>query len=342
MNKPLPMLPLVFASLSSAAILTLATLSGCETNAATGRSQYSALSPEQEVQLGKEAAPQIIQEHGGSLADPALNSFVTAIGAKMAATTEGSNPQLPWNFTILNSDILNAFALPGGEVFISRGLMQRMTNEAQLAGVIGHEIGHVTARHTNDRIWKSTLVGGIASIGSSILTEGVGPDLGQIAPQVVQMGGETVVLRFSREDELEADKLGMRYMANVGYNPTGQRQVMQILEAAAGEPNQSEWFSTHPYPKTRIEQIDQLLSTTYASQHKSEDGYFEDRFKANVLKRLTALPPAAHPFHASDYRTTLVASPRERSLFAPPQLWCAHCRDNSTFNAMSVRAFAPY
>lgn len=336
MNKPI----LLFASLSTSVILSLTTLSGCETNAATGRSQYSALSPEQEVQLGKEAAPQIVQEHGGSLADTTLSAYVTAIGAKMAATTEGTNPQLPWNFTILNSDILNAFALPGGEVFISRGLMQRMTNEAQLAGVLGHEIGHVTARHTNDRIWKSTLVGGIASIGSSILTEGLGPDIGQIAPQVVQMGGETVVLRFSREDELEADKLGMRYMANVGYNPTGQRQVMQILEAAAGEPEQSEWFSTHPYPKTRIDQIDRLLTTTYASQHKSNDGFFEDQFRANVLKRLTALPPAAHPFAPSDYRSTLVANARERSVFAPPQLWCAHCRDSS--GTMTFSAFAPY
>ncbi|MCX5691541.1 MAG: M48 family metalloprotease, partial [Planctomycetota bacterium] len=203
---------------------------GCETNTATGKRQFVMLDRTAEIKMGVDASPQMVQENGGELKNPELNAYVTEVGSKMAATTEGQNPSLPWKFTILDSDIINAFALPGGQVFISRGLMQQMTNEAQLAGVLGHEIGHVTARHINDRMVDTQWTSIGTSVASAVLTEGVGGTVGQVAPKVLEMGGQTLVLRFGRGQELEADALGMRYMSNVKYNPTGQRQVMEILE----------------------------------------------------------------------------------------------------------------
>src|SRR5205823_502333 len=108
----------------------------------------------QEVQMGAEAMPELTKQYGGKVANTDLQTYVTGVGRKLAATTEADNPALPWEFTLLNSDVINAFALPGGKVFLTTGLAKRMTNEAQMAGVLGHECGHVTARHINDKITR--------------------------------------------------------------------------------------------------------------------------------------------------------------------------------------------
>jgi len=302
------------------ALLVLAAagmVAGCETNPATKKSQFSFLSRDQEVQMGLDAAPQMVQENGGVVQNADVAAYVTGVGAKMAAMTEGNNPSLPWKFTVLNSDIINAFALPGGQVFISKGLLVRMTNEAQMAGVLGHEIGHVTARHINDRAWQTTLVSGVASVSASVLSEGVGGNIGAMAPKVINFGGETLVLRFSRSQELEADSLGMRYMSNAGYNPKAQRQVMQILEASAGDATQAEWMSTHPYPKTRIEQIDKLLAGEYAGKAKGNEGLFEAEFRQRALAKLAQGPES---------ETSRYAMMAAVSRFGSPSGWCAHCR----------------
>jgi predicted Zn-dependent protease len=332
-------------SLGKGAMLVLATLlagigmGGCETNPATGESQFIMMDRNQEVQMGLEAAPQLVQESGGELTDAAIKGYVTAIGAKMAATTEGQNPSLPWKFTVLDSEVINAFALPGGQVFVSRGLMERMTNEAQLAGVIGHEIGHVTARHINDRMVQTAGVGLVGTVAASVLTEGVGGAVGEVAPQVINMGGQTVVLRYGREQELQSDELGMRYMTNVNYNPEGQRQVMQILGSSTGEPEGSEWFSTHPYPKTRIEAIDRLLATQYAGIVKDPRYVLNaDQYKTNVLDRFKSLPRprqkanAGRLLGAAERFAMASRSPHAAHdtasigiTSAGPVLWCSLC-----------------
>jgi predicted Zn-dependent protease len=117
-----------------------------------GERQFIALSRSQEIAMGTEAQPQLTEQYGGEVADQIATGYVTEVGQAMAALTEGDYPSLPWEFTLLDSDVINAFALPGGKVFLSRGLAARMRDEAQMAGVIGHEIGHVTARHINDRV----------------------------------------------------------------------------------------------------------------------------------------------------------------------------------------------
>ena len=128
--------------------LGLVTLGGCVKNAATGKSIFTMGMPaSQQIALGAQAAPEFTKQYGGAVKDAQACAYVNEVGKKLAAQTEGNNPSLPWEFTFLNSDVVNAFALPGGKVFFTRGLASRLTSEAQLAGVIGHEVGHVTAEH---------------------------------------------------------------------------------------------------------------------------------------------------------------------------------------------------
>src|SRR5262249_8834355 len=138
-------------------LASLAALTGCTKNVATGKRIFTlGMSRDQEIALGSQAAPQFTQEFGGKVPSPALQQYVSNIGQKMAKETEAQNPTLPWEFTLLNMTVVNAFALPGGKVFFTRGLAEKLTTEAQMAGVMGHEIGHVTAQHGSQRIASQT------------------------------------------------------------------------------------------------------------------------------------------------------------------------------------------
>ena len=257
------------------------------------------MSWQEEVQLGEEAAPQFLEQSGGELPDKAVVAYVNAMGQQLARaaeleTPDPSRPPLDWEFYVLDSQVINAFALPGGKVFISRGLMQEMTNEAQLAGVIGHEIGHVTARHGNERMTQAlgvqVLVAAIM-IGSDLADSELGGYIGL----GTAAGGQLFLLKYSRENELEADTLGVQYMARVGYNPVGQVQVMEILRKAGGGGGTPEWLSTHPASDTRIENLEELITTKYP-RYRDSDHYHlgENEFKNKVLTPLSKLPPAKH------------------------------------------------
>ncbi|MGQ0627187.1 MAG: M48 family metalloprotease [Phycisphaerales bacterium] len=271
-------------------------LGGCVTNAATGDRFFSPLSPSEEIRIGIDAKPGLVQEMGGEISSPRIRAYVTQIGQRMAALTEADNPKLPWEFTILDSAVINAFALPGGKVFISRGLLERMTNESQLAGVLGHEIGHVTAQHTARRIGQATLLQtGIAVAGAVVSSTGEGSAVrgtGEAVLPALSVGGQLLVLKFGRDEESQSDSLGMRYMTRAGYNPTGQLQVMQILKAASGGARQPEFLATHPLPETRIERIkSELRKPAYASDAARTDNVFEQRFQQECLAVLRTLPP---------------------------------------------------
>ncbi len=300
-------------------LATVLSLASCVTNPATGKSQFEMNNRDGEIKMGLDAAPQMVTQYGGEFKDAEINAYVTEIGLKLAATTEGENPKLPWKFTVLNSDIINAFALPGGQVFISRGLLAQMTNEAQMAGVLGHEVGHVTARHINDRMMDEQIASVGATIATSVLTEGVGGPVGQVAPQVVQLGQQSVVLRFGRAQELEADKLGMRYMSRLMYNPAAQRQVMEILQKSIGTTQGSEWFSTHPYPATRIKQIDGLLAKEYQAIANNNQYVFNpEQYAKRCRARLAAMADPDMPG-----RMPLMMA--DAGMVSSPVQWCAHC-----------------
>ncbi len=288
----------------------LALLVGCTTNIATGRSQLDYFSREDEIAIGNEALPQLTEGYGGAVTDPFINQYVTGVAMSMVNHTEGDYRTLPWKVTLLNSNVINAFALPGGKVFISRALAEKFTSEAQLAGVLGHEIGHVTAEHADRAIQNQipTLI--LAGVGGVLA--GNDAAMQRVVSVVVNTSG-TIALKYSRDQEKEADNLGMRYMVAAGYHPRGMLEVMQVLAAASKGRNPPEWLSTHPAPESRIEIIQNRLDTRYKDiLNDPTMQTFEARFRTEFLDRLR-LVPAAKP-------TRQGAVDLDR-----PEMWCAHC-----------------
>lgn len=292
------------------AIVAAPFLTGCVTNEATGKKQFNFLSRQDEIALGKEAGPELTTSYGGAVPSPALDAYVTGVGMKLVATTEGDYRTLPWKFTLLNSDVINAFALPGGQVFISRALAEQFESEAELAGVLGHEIGHVTAEHGDRAVARQVGLTALA-VGASILA---GDDQNmQIATGAVITGAGVYALSFSREQENEADGLGMRYMVAAGYDPVGMLRVMQVLAKASEGNSQWEILSTHPDPKSRIKAIEKRINGKYAAtQGNPQYGMYEARFQTDFLAPIKRLPPAPK-------------SPQARLDLSAPQTWCAHC-----------------
>jgi predicted Zn-dependent protease len=303
-------------------------LGGCKTNPATGDKILSLQSRDDLIKLGSEAAPQFTEQFGGKVPDVELQAYVTEIGSKMAAKTEADNPTLPWEFTLLNTDVINAFALPGGKVFFTRGLAAKLDNEAQMAGVLGHEIGHVTAEHAARRISQQMLFNvGVAGAAIAVGVSDENSDFrkwGQYGVPALAVGGNLLILKFGRDEENQADKLGMRYMTAVGYNPEAQKQVMQILARESGPRGTPEWLATHPYPETRVQRIDVLLQTEYANTRDNPQYVFnEQQYRAQFLSRLNKLPPAPpppqQPTGASD------ATGGRLLALGDPATWCGHC-----------------
>lgn len=274
-------------------LLVITPVAGCHTNDATGRNQLRFLSWNDEVRLGAEAAPEFLEQGGGELPDAQILGYVRDLGGRLAAESE--MPDIEWEFHVLDSQVINAFALPGGKVFMSRGLMQKMTNEAQLAGVLGHEIGHVTARHGNERMSQAMVAQGLllaVGVAGAVSDE----EWMQVLGVGTAVGGQLFLLKYSRSNESEADALGVRYMARLGYNPVGQIQVMEILRAASGGGGGPEWLSTHPAPDTRIKDLEQLIAKNYPAYNADPPSYVfrEAEFKKNILAPLSQLPPAKH------------------------------------------------
>ena len=268
-------------------------LGGCATNEATGRKQLQLISEQREIAMGEEAASKFLESYGGPVPSEPIRDYVKGIGHELAKVSE--RPGLPWKFHAIDSSTVNAFALPGGKVFISRGLLKRMDSEAQLAGVLGHEIGHVTAKHINERMSRAlgmqvamTAIGAAANHSDEdwLRVLGVG----------AQVGGTLYMLSFSRDQEIESDRLGVRYMARRGYDPMGQVAMMRVLkEASGGGPRSPEWLSTHPLPETRIERLERHIRSAYPAAGKT-DRYERDEaaYRKNVLAPLKQLPPPAH------------------------------------------------
>lgn len=268
------------------------------------------LSLQEEVALGSEAAPQLTAEFGGAIADPQIRNSLDRVGRSMSDTLEPEFRDMPWEFTLLNSPVINAFALPGGKVFVSRALIERMTNEAQLAGVLGHEIGHVRARHGNQKISAGLIAQGVV-IGAGVAAGTSDNGLIQAGvPLLVGAGSGAFLLKYGRGQELESDRLGIDYMTRVGYNPVGMRQVMEILAAASAGNEAPEFFSTHPHPESRISVIDEMLAGEYKhTQFNPDFQLYPARFEDEFLRPLSRLPqPQAMRFDLS-----------------APETWCATC-----------------
>jgi predicted Zn-dependent protease len=274
------------------------TLAACTKNMATGQSFFTTLSPEQEAQIGEEASPEMIAEFGGKTPSPELQQYITEIGMKLAAQVE--DPQfksLKWEYTLLDSPVVNAFALPGGKVFITRGLADKLTSEAQLAGVLGHETGHVSAQHTARRIGQAAILNtSLAAVGLAVGASGneTAQKYGQYALPALAVGGNVILLKFGRDEESQADYLGMRYMMKAGYNPRAQEQVMEILKSEEGDSSPPEFLSTHPIPATRINDINNLLKSEEFSGGTNLP-FDEPQYQQRYLRIARTLPPPKQP-----------------------------------------------
>lgn len=224
-----------------------------ETNPITGEKQRVSLSVDQEIQLGLQAAPELIQEMGGEARDSKLNAYIDKVGNRVLSSTEAGKSPFKFEFYLLaDNKTVNAFALPGGQVFITMGLYKLLKSEDQLAGVLGHEIGHVINRHGSEHMAKHELTQQL--VQATQVASG-GYDQGMIAQYVGQM----VNLKYGRDDEIESDKYGVKYLVESGYKPEAMIEVMEILNDASGKNKSPEFLSSHPNPENRIQKIKEYI-----------------------------------------------------------------------------------
>jgi predicted Zn-dependent protease len=255
--------------------LPLAALAlACATNPVTGKRQLSFISEKDEIALGLQSAEQI-KAQMGAYPDPKVQAYVSRIGLEMAKKSE--RPELPWSFTVLDDPTVNAFALPGGPVFVTRGILTHMNSEAELASVLGHEIGHITARHSVEQMSKQQLAQlglGVGMVFSESLR-----NVGQAAVAGMQL----LFLKYGRDAERQSDELGFKYMVGQGYDPREMAEMFVTLERAsalAGAGRVPEWASTHPDPGNRADKARERASKVEGDLARLQVG--REAFVANL------------------------------------------------------------
>ena len=249
--------PRILLGLALAGFAFLSYQCSTEFNPVTGEEQHIALTPHQEIALGLQAIPEMMAQHGGEHPDPKLQALVESVGGKIVASSDAGRTDWQFDFHLLQDPrTVNAFALPGGQVFITYALLARLRTEGQLAGVLGHEVGHVVARHGAQRIAKQQLSQGLTG---AVLVASGSSDSARMAQMVAQM----VNMSYGREDELQSDALGVRFMSQAGYDPRAMIGVQDILADSSGGAAPPEFFSTHPSTGNRIQTIEEAIRAVY-------------------------------------------------------------------------------
>jgi predicted Zn-dependent protease len=239
------------------------------------------MSEAQEIQLGQEMDVQVSREMG-LYDDPALQRYIQDVGLRLARTSE--RPNLPWHFAVIDEPAVNAFALPGGYIYLTRGILPFLDNEAELAGVLGHEIGHVTARHAAQQYTKATTAG----IGVTLLSIFV-PEARPFQ-SITETALGVLFLKHGRDDELQADRLGVQYSATSGWNPAGVAGMLTTLarldEASGSRKGVPNWLMTHPAPADRVEKIQAAIQQAGAATPVGTSGTTD---RAGFLARIDGI-----------------------------------------------------
>jgi predicted Zn-dependent protease len=233
-----------------------------QTNPVTGEKQRIDISPSQEIALGLQAAPEMAQEFGGLDPDQKAQAMVDQVGQRVVARSGAARAPYKFDFHLLaDGRTVNAFALPGGQIFITRALMSRLGSEGELAGVLGHEVGHVVGRHSAEQMAKQRLTQGLTGAAVIATIDPNDPSTVRNAA-MAQMVAQLISLKHTRSDELEADQLGVRFIAESGYDPRSLIGVMEVLKKAGGGGG-PEFFQTHPNPDNRVAKIKEAIQKEF-------------------------------------------------------------------------------
>ena len=249
----------IIIALVIAAFSLISYFSSTTQNPITGEKQHISMSEEEEIAMGLQSAPEMANQFGGLSRNAEARALVEQIGGEVVQQSVAKTSKYKFNFHLLaDPQTVNAFALPGGQIFITEALLSRLHTKAQLAGVLGHEVGHVLARHSAEHIAKQKLTSGLTT--AAVI--GVDPSGG--GAQMAQMVAGLINMKYGRADELESDKLGLRLMAEAGYDPRELIGVMEILaQASGGGSRQPEFASTHPSPENRMQKIQEELAAMF-------------------------------------------------------------------------------
>ena len=267
-------------SVAALAALAGPSLTGCAKNPVTGQSQFMLVNREQEIAMDKQSSPLQLSADYGPVQDAELNKYVSGVGMSLAGKSH--RPDMPYSFRVVNANYVNAYAFPGGTIACTRGIMLGVENEAELSALLGHEIGHVNARHTASRMSTQMVVGGLAGIGGAVVGAKYGNGWGALAGGLGGFGVGMLLASYSRDDERQADALGMEYMTRAGYNPDGMVELMDMLnDQHDSEPSAVEvMFATHPMSSERLATARKRAITEYASA--GEYDIYRERYMDNT------------------------------------------------------------
>jgi predicted Zn-dependent protease len=249
------------------------------------------ISENQELELGRKSHAQFEKQFGGLYPDSRVQQYVNSVGQTVAHYA--GRPNLDWQFAVVNSDTPNAFAVPGGYIYITRGLLFRLNNEAELAGVLGHESGHIALRHSVKQIERAQTAQGLSAVAGIV---GAFFGIGGVG-DVTQIVASLTLMKYSRDQEKQADLSGLKYVTEAGYNPRGMVEVMQVLQTAGGGSKKSpDFLSTHPNPGNRIEYLSSAIDKDY-SQAAQTGTMGEENFRAVIGTRpsIGSLEPSRDP-----------------------------------------------
>ncbi|MFA6212727.1 MAG: M48 family metalloprotease [Candidatus Obscuribacterales bacterium] len=255
--------PRILIALAIAAFSLISYFGSSVYNPITEQKQHLDLTPKQEIALGLQAAPEMAQQYGGQARDSEGQAAVDQIGQELVTKTDANKTPYQYHFHLLADDkTVNAFALPGGQIFITEGLYKNLKTKGELACVLAHEVGHVAARHSAQQLAKQQLSQGLT--GAAVIAAYDPNDRNNNAAAMAMLISQVVSMKFGRNDELEADRLGVRFSQQAGYDPRSMTKVMEILDRLA-KSRTPEFFSTHPNPGNRIKKINEEIATRFPS-----------------------------------------------------------------------------